>query len=118
MRPEFMVARIPCSGRLLRERCEADRSSGRAVAPSALTGRARRRHRRARHDGGVSSSTLIWYTARAAGIVTWALLAASVLWGLALSTRVLRGRPRPAWLLDLHRFLGGAAIAFLAVHVG
>ena len=34
-------------------------------------------------------TTLLWYTARAAGIVTWALLAASVLWGLALSTRVL-----------------------------
>jgi predicted ferric reductase len=63
------------------------------------------------------NSTLLWYTARAAGIVTWALLAASVLWGLALSTRLLRGRPRPAWLLDLHRFLGGAAIVFLAVHV-
>jgi hypothetical protein len=62
-------------------------------------------------------TTLLWYTARAAGIVTWALLAASVLWGLALSTRVLRGRPRPAWLLDLHRFLGGAAIVFLAVHI-
>jgi predicted ferric reductase len=63
------------------------------------------------------NSTLFWYTARASGIVTWALLAASVLWGLALSTRVLRGRPRPAWLLDLHRFLGGAAIVFLAVHI-
>jgi methionine sulfoxide reductase heme-binding subunit len=63
------------------------------------------------------SSTLLWYTARAAGIVTWALLAASVLWGLALSTRALRGRPRPAWLLDLHRFLGGAAVIFLTVHV-
>jgi predicted ferric reductase len=63
------------------------------------------------------NSTLLWYTARASGIVTWALLAASVLWGLALSTRVLRGRPRPAWLLDLHRFLGGAAFIFLAVHV-
>jgi ferric reductase like protein len=62
-------------------------------------------------------TTLLWYTARAAGIVTWALLAASVLWGLVLSTRVLRGRPRPAWLLDLHRFLGGAAVVFLAVHV-
>ena len=62
-------------------------------------------------------TTLLWYTARAAGIVTWALLAASVLWGLALSTRVFRGRLRPAWVLDLHRFLGGAAVVFLAVHI-
>jgi predicted ferric reductase len=62
-------------------------------------------------------SKLIWYTARASGIVTWALLAASVLWGLALSSRMLRARTRPAWLMDLHRFLGGAAVVFLAVHV-
>src|SRR5439155_733185 len=58
------------------------------------------------------SSHLIWYTARASGIVAWALLSASVLWGLALSTRALGKRPRPNWILDLHRFVGGAAVAF------
>jgi len=62
-------------------------------------------------------SHLIWYTARASGIVAWALLSASVLWGLALSTRVLGKRPRPNWILDLHRFVGGAAVVFVAVHV-
>jgi predicted ferric reductase len=62
-------------------------------------------------------SKLIWYTARASGLVTWALLAASMLWGLALSSRWFRKRPRQAWLLDLHRFLGGAAVAFLTVHI-
>jgi predicted ferric reductase len=62
-------------------------------------------------------SKLIWYTARASGLVTWALLAASVLWGLALSTRLLQNRARPAWLLDLHRFLSAAALVFLAIHV-
>jgi len=62
-------------------------------------------------------SKLIWYTARASGLVTWALLAASVLWGLALSSRLLRNRPRQAWLLDLHRFLAASAVAFLAIHV-
>jgi predicted ferric reductase len=65
----------------------------------------------------MTQSTLLWDTARAAGIVSWALLAASALWGLALSTRVLGGRPRSAWLLDLHRFLGGAAVIFLGVHI-
>jgi DMSO/TMAO reductase YedYZ heme-binding membrane subunit len=50
-------------------------------------------------------------------MVGWALLAASVLWGLSLSTRVLNGRPRPAWQLDLHRYLGGLASIFVAVHV-
>lgn len=58
-----------------------------------------------------------WYIARATGIVAWALLAASVIWGLLLSTRLARGRPTPAWLLDLHRFLGGSAVAFTALHL-
>ena len=58
-----------------------------------------------------------WYVARAAGLVSWVLLTAGVLWGLAISTRVLRGRPRPAWLLDLHRYLGGLATIFAGVHV-
>lgn len=60
---------------------------------------------------------LWWYVARATGIVAWALLAASVIWGLLLSTRLARGRPTPAWLLDLHRFLGGAAVVFTALHL-
>ncbi len=65
------------------------------------------------------NSTLIWYTARASGLVAWALLAASVLWGLAQTTRMFRAsqRARPAWLLDLHRFLGASALVFLAVHI-
>jgi predicted ferric reductase len=63
------------------------------------------------------SSSLVWYTARAAGFVAWSLAAASVLWGLAISTRALKGRPRPAWLFDLHRFLGGTAVVFTGVHV-
>jgi predicted ferric reductase len=62
-------------------------------------------------------SKLAWYIARSSGMVGWALLAASVLWGLILSTKVLKGRPRPAWLLDLHRYLGGLASIFVAVHV-
>jgi DMSO/TMAO reductase YedYZ heme-binding membrane subunit len=63
------------------------------------------------------SAQVLWYSARAGGIVAWSLAAASVIWGLALSTRVLRGSPRPAWLFDLHRFLGGLALVFTVVHV-
>src|SRR6478735_11893828 len=58
-----------------------------------------------------------WYTARAGGIVAWALMALGVLWGLALSTKVLNGKPRPNWILDLHRFLGALALVFTGVHV-
>ena len=63
------------------------------------------------------NSQLWWYTARAAGIVAWVLLAASVVWGLLLSTRLRPGGVAPAWLLDLHRYLGGLATIFVGVHV-
>ena len=63
-------------------------------------------------------ANLTWYVTRSSGIIGWLLLAASVLWGLALSTKVLRGHPRPNWILDLHRFLGGLALVFTVIHVG
>jgi hypothetical protein len=58
-----------------------------------------------------------WYVARSSGLVAWMLLTASVLWGVVLTTRLLGKRATPAWLLDLHRFLGGLACAFTATHV-
>ena len=64
------------------------------------------------------SDQMWWFTARAGGFVAWGLLGASVLWGLALSSKVLNGRRRPSWILDLHRFLGGLGVIFTAVHVG
>jgi predicted ferric reductase len=57
-----------------------------------------------------------WYTARAGGIVAWALAALAVIGGLQLSTRLVR-RPAPAWMLDVHRFLGGLSVAFLGIHL-
>ena len=63
------------------------------------------------------SNNLWWYTARAGGIVAAALLAGSVIAGLALSTAPRRARPRSAWRLDLHRFLGGLACVFVVLHL-
>ncbi len=60
---------------------------------------------------------LWWYIARSTGIVSWALVAAAVIWGLLLSTRLLNGRPAPKWLLDLHRHLGGIAVVFTGLHL-
>ncbi len=57
-----------------------------------------------------------WYTARAGGIVSWALITLAVIGGLQLSTRLVR-RPAPAWVLDVHRFVAGLAVAFFVVHV-
>jgi DMSO/TMAO reductase YedYZ heme-binding membrane subunit len=63
------------------------------------------------------NAQLWWYLARASGIVAWTLVSASVVWGLALSTRILGSNPRPNWMLDLHRFLGGLALTFTGVHL-
>jgi methionine sulfoxide reductase heme-binding subunit len=63
------------------------------------------------------SAQLPWYVARASGIVAWALLAGSVLWGLAMTTRTFKRLVKRPWLLDLHRFLGGLALIFTVVHI-
>ena len=60
---------------------------------------------------------LSWYVARSSGLVAWALVTASVVWGLALSSRLIRRRGVPAWLLALHRYLGTLSIVFIAVHL-
>lgn len=65
----------------------------------------------------VWTSQMWWYLARSGGIVAWVLLACSTVWGLLLSTKLFGRRPRPAWLLDLHRFLGGLGLVFTGVHV-
>ena len=52
----------------------------------------------------------------AAGIVAWALVSITLVGGLQLSTRLVR-RPAPAWVLDLHRFVAGLAVALVGVHL-
>jgi hypothetical protein len=58
-----------------------------------------------------------WYVDRAAGLVSWVLLAGSMVLGLLLSSKALGRRVRPAWLQDLHRGVSGLAVAFVGVHV-
>ena len=65
----------------------------------------------------VVSSKLTWYAARSSGLVAWAVVTASIVWGLAVSTRIIRKKGVPAWCLDLHKFLGTLSIVFVAVHL-
>ena len=58
-----------------------------------------------------------WWLTRAAGIVAWVIVAAAVVWGLLASTKMIRRRGVPAWILDLHRYLGTLTIVFVAIHV-
>ena len=57
-----------------------------------------------------------WLVARAAGIVTLALLTLSVTFGLALSTRVL-GNRRGKMLIGWHQTLTWTALAMLGLHM-
>lgn len=60
---------------------------------------------------------LWWYVARSGGITALVLTGLSVIWGLALSTKVMNGAPAPKWLLALHRRLGALSVIFTAIHV-
>ncbi len=63
------------------------------------------------------SEQVWWYLSRSSGIVALVLLVLSVVWGVLLSTRALRPHDRPAWLLDLHQWLGGTALVMTVLHL-
>lgn len=58
-----------------------------------------------------------WYVTRASALIGWVLLTVTVLWGILLSTRVLRKIDNPSWLQDLHRYLAGLALVMIVVHM-
>jgi sulfoxide reductase heme-binding subunit YedZ len=58
-----------------------------------------------------------WFLSRASGIVAWGLLCAAIVWGILLSTRLMRQVDRPAWLLDLHKWLAALSIAGVVIHL-
>ena len=58
-----------------------------------------------------------WYVNRSAGLVSWVLLAGSIILGLMLSSKAAGKKVRPNWIQDLHRGLSGLAVAFVGVHI-
>ena len=60
---------------------------------------------------------LWWFLARWSGMIAWLMLTASVIWGVVLSTKAFPQHRRPAWLRDLHAWLGGLTVFFVALHV-
>jgi len=64
----------------------------------------------------ILASSITWYSARAGGLVAFALLTASVALGLLLSGRVRNGAwPRFA-IEDVHRFAGLLTGVFIGLH--
>ena len=62
-------------------------------------------------------SSIWWDITRASANVAWGLCLFSILWGVLLTTRILRDMDRPAWLRDLHSWLGGLTLAFTVIHM-
>jgi hypothetical protein len=58
-----------------------------------------------------------WWLTRATGLVAWVVVTVAMVWGLLASTRSVRRRGVPAWIADLHRYLGGLALAFTVAHL-
>jgi len=63
------------------------------------------------------SDQIFWYATRAAGILAWFAACLSVLVGVLMSSRFLGRRPTLPWLTDLHRFLAGMSLVFVALHM-
>ncbi|MCU1400407.1 MAG: Ferric reductase like transrane component [Acidimicrobiales bacterium] len=58
-----------------------------------------------------------WFLSRGSGIVAWVMLATTCLLGIAMSTKGFR-LARPAWVLDLHRWVGALAVITTGLHLG
>ncbi|MBE2235390.1 MAG: ferric reductase-like protein [Anaerolinea sp.] len=67
-------------------------------------------------SGLAGETTSFWYLSRAAGLVAYALLWGSVVWGLLLSSKIGQAALRPPLTLDAHQFLSNVAIGFAAFH--
>ncbi len=63
------------------------------------------------------TSQIWWFLSRGSGIVAWAMLATTCLLGIAMSTKGFR-LARPAWMLDIHRWVGALAVITTGVHLG
>ena len=58
-----------------------------------------------------------WYVTRASGMVAAVLLVLTLIWGLLITTKLIDRRGLPAWLTDLHRYLGGLSVVFIGIHL-
>lgn len=62
-------------------------------------------------------SSIWWHLARSSGLVAGVLIVASFIWGIFLATQLVKPIKKPAWLLDLHKWLGTLTVVFVALHL-
>jgi len=58
-----------------------------------------------------------WYLTRASAMVAWVLMTMTLVWGILLTTRILRGADNPEWLKVTHRYMSGLAVVMIAIHI-
>ena len=63
------------------------------------------------------SNQVWWNLTRASANIATVLILLTILWGVLLSTRILKPNDRPSWLRDLHTWMGGLALAFTVIHM-
>lgn len=63
------------------------------------------------------TGTATWDASRASGFVTYLLLWASTLSGIAIHLRIRPGAGPLTWVLEVHRIVSVLAVSFLAAHV-
>jgi len=65
----------------------------------------------------IAASHVWWNLTRATANVSLALVLLSVVLGVLMTTRALKKIDRPAWMRDLHSWLGGLALIFAGLHI-
>lgn len=63
------------------------------------------------------SDQIWWFATRGAGLMTWAVAAGSVIFGLLMSSKLMGKQPGFPWLLDVHRFFSTLTSVFLVLHL-
>lgn len=66
--------------------------------------------------GVLAGEKAAWYLTRASGTVAYLLLSASTLWGLLLSTKLIKQWIPPAITLALHNYLSWLSLGLTALH--
>lgn len=65
----------------------------------------------------IAATKVWWNLTRATANVSWALILLSMVLGVLMTTRALKKIDRPAWMRDIHSWLGGLALIFAGLHM-
>lgn len=65
----------------------------------------------------LDSQQVMWFITRSAGIIAYLLLWLSMVWGLAIPSRIFGGRLSGDFTFDFHQFLSLLSLGFLGLHI-